>query len=111
MVDARAPVRQPLRYEVRVVGRYRTGAPFNIARTRAAKIDTAILAVLEIGRKWAATPDDVLPSTTVRIVDLHDGATVMLLHWIGFNPQELDLALEALRDNGFTLKEVTSNGS
>ena len=104
------PVRQPLRFEVRVAGMYRTGTPFNIAKTRAAKIGTAVIAALEIGRKWASNPDDVLPRTTIRVVDLHDGATVMLLHWSGFDPQELDIAVEALRDSGFTLEEVTSNG-
>lgn len=110
MVNDRAPVRRPLRFEVRVSGMYRTGAPFNISRSRSAKIDAAMLAVLDIGRAWVANPDDVSPATTVRLVDLNDGATIMLLHWNGFDPQELETALEVLRDNGFTLEEVTKHG-
>lgn len=110
MASDRASARRPFRFEVRVSGMFPTGAPFNIAKSRVGKIEAAILAVLEMGRKWAATPDDIQAATTVRIIDLHDGATIMLLHWNGFDPQELDLAVNALRDNGFTLEEVTVNG-
>lgn len=104
------PRYRPLSYEVRVKGLYSNGNAFNTARSRAAKIDTAILAVIEVARLWAVQNGNVMPGTTVSLINLHDGAEVMTLRWNGFDESTLDAALEALRDNGFQLEEVTQNG-
>lgn len=110
MTDNRGPVRRPLRYEVRVRGVYGTGNAFNISKTRAAKLDVAIMAVMEVGRTWAVQNGSVLPGTTVSLVDTNDGGEVMSLRWNGFDCNTLEEALRILGAQGFQLKEVADNG-
>lgn len=95
------------RFEVRVHATDARGVAYSHVRSRSAKLAVAMLAVLEVGRLWAASDGAVRPGTEVRLVDTTDGGTVILLRFNGFEPNTLDGALNTLRTNGFpTLQEV-----
>ena len=110
MADNRNPRRQPLRYDVRVEGTYGAGQAWNRTVTRAAKLNTGMLALLNIGQQWATQGGAVHPGTTVSLVDTTDGAKVMLLRWNGFEQNTVDNALNTLSAQGFHLTEVTEDG-
>lgn len=110
MSSTRTGARHVARFEIRTVTGLASGNPRRRLISSHGKESTALGVVAGLLAQWAKSPGKIPPDTRVSIVDTDDGGKLFEMHYAGYDQNDILQAIECLQANGFTLKEVATNG-
>lgn len=99
------------RFEIRVYVPAPDGPGRRSTQLRTSRIELGLAGLSGMAKAWANNHGEVVPGTTVDLIDVTDGGPIAQLKFLGFGQDTLDNALNVLRTNGFSdMQQVAEPG-